>query len=53
MHFERDGDEGNVADLALDPRYERRGIDNVESDAWQSKAINGKATSVVAPRQRN
>lgn len=44
MHLERDGDEGNVADLALDRRYKRRGIDNVKSDAWHSQGVNGKAT---------
>lgn len=45
MHLKRDGDEGNVADLALDRRYERRGIDNVKSDAWNSQGVNGKATA--------
>jgi len=51
MHFERDGDEGNVAVLALDWSYERRGIDNVKSDAWHSQGVNGKATA--AHSQRN
>lgn len=51
MHFERDGDEGNVAVLALDWAYERRGIDNVESDARHSQGVNGKATA--AQSQRN
>lgn len=43
MHIERDGDERTVADLALNRRYERRGIDNVKSDARQSQSVNWKA----------